>query len=403
MKFASRGAAPGAARGAAREKVELLSHFEALKAEVKTCSEFPALTPSSGGTLADRVNGVVHRDEGGVHERALGHIDGGGRGVRVESEAVTGSDENSRILDICSRARRIVGFTPIEPRMIEIQKEAYGAKDTEEAMLMEIKSYLKCEMKVKPTDIERIDFVRIFPPAKTDWDTLYVEFGTETEVDRLFTHTRVIQKSDHRLVRWIPKELYERFRALDSISYTMRENMKAQGVKLRTRIKVGRLDLEFSLKSPNSVWRSEPLPDGLPQIDLEATRRSSLSSSPPPGRPNRSSTTSSNQVRKRPFSGSDEEETVKKVREAPNKDKMVDMQGVNRVLQVMLGKQSLQEVKTAKQGTKEKHISPTLDAPELDPGQFTNQEGYCPSTPAKEKIIPDITSPIFRNKANCSK
>ena len=222
-------------------------------------------------------------------------------------------------------------------------------------------------------------------------------------MDRLFTHTRVIQKSDHRLVRWIPKELYERFRALDSISYTMRENMKAQGVKLRTRIKVGRLDLEFSLKSPNSVWRSEPLPDGLPQIDLEATRRPSLTSSPPPGRPNRSSTASSSQVRKRPFSGSDEEETVKKVREAPNKDKMVDMQGVNRVLQVMLGKQSLQELKTAKQGTKEMHISPTLDTPELDPGQFTNQEGYCPSTPAKEKIIPDITSPIFHNKANCSK
>ena len=56
--------------------VELLSHFEAFKGQVKTSLEFPALPPSSGGTLADRVNGVVNRDEGGVHERAFGQIFG---------------------------------------------------------------------------------------------------------------------------------------------------------------------------------------------------------------------------------------------------------------------------------------------------------------------------------------
>ena len=50
--------------------------------------------------------------------------------------------ENCDILEICSRARKIIGFTPIEPRMIELQKTAFGARDTEEAMLMEIKSYL---------------------------------------------------------------------------------------------------------------------------------------------------------------------------------------------------------------------------------------------------------------------
>ena len=80
-------------------------------------------------------------------------------------------------------------------------------------------------------------------------------------------------------MRWIPKELYERFRALDSISYTMRENMKSQGVRLRTRIKVGRNDLEFSLKYPNLGWKSEPLPAELPDIDLVAGRRSSLTTS----------------------------------------------------------------------------------------------------------------------------
>ena len=51
---------------------------------------------------------------------------------------------------------------------------SYGAKDLEEAMLMEVKSYLKCEMKIKPWQIERLNIVRIFPPAKEEWNVLYV-------------------------------------------------------------------------------------------------------------------------------------------------------------------------------------------------------------------------------------
>ena len=79
------------------------------------------------------------------------------------------------------------------------------------------------------------------------------------------------------------------------------------------------------------------------------------------------------------------------------------MEGVNQVLQVMLGKQSLQKLQVAKQVAKEKPNITTLDPTNLDPGQFTNTEGYCPSTPAKEKSIPDLTSPIFHNRVNSSK
>ena len=92
----------------------------------------------------------------------------------------------------------IIGFQPIEPRMLEIQKVPYGAKNTEEAMLMEIKSYLKCEMKVRPHDIENLEIVRIFPPAKDDWNTLYVEFGSEHEVNKIYKHTRVMVKKTTR-------------------------------------------------------------------------------------------------------------------------------------------------------------------------------------------------------------
>ena len=111
----------------------------------------------------------------------------------------------------------MVGFSPIEPRMLELQIQSFGAKVQEEAMLMEIKSYLRCEMKVKPSDINNLDIVKIFPPAKDNWNVLYVEFGSEYQVDRLMAHTREIVKQDHRVVRWFPKQMYERYGAVESI------------------------------------------------------------------------------------------------------------------------------------------------------------------------------------------
>ena len=66
------------------------------------------------------------------------------------------------------------GLTPFEPRMLKMQMENYGAKDLEEAKMMEIKSYLKCEMKMLPSDIDKLNITSIFPPAKQDWNVLYV-------------------------------------------------------------------------------------------------------------------------------------------------------------------------------------------------------------------------------------
>ena len=73
--------------------------------------------------------------------------------------------------------------------MLELQKQSFGAKSEEEAMMMEIQSYWKCEMKIKPSEIEKIAIVSIFHPAKEDWDTLYVEFKNEFDVDRIFGYT----------------------------------------------------------------------------------------------------------------------------------------------------------------------------------------------------------------------
>ena len=148
---------------------------------------------------------------------------------------------------------------------------------------MEIKSYLKCEMKVKPSDIEKLDIVRIFPPAKENWNVLYVEFGNEYQVDKLFTYTRGMVKQDHRVVRWYPKQMYDRYRAVESVAYEIRKNLKH-----KTRVKIGRNDIEPSTRETGStVWRRQALPDHLPKFDLDSSFRPAITLSPPPGRPGR--------------------------------------------------------------------------------------------------------------------
>ena len=122
---------------------------------------------------------------------------------------------------------------------------------------MEIKNYLKCEMKMKPSDIEKLGIVKVFPPAKDNWNVLYVEFASDYQVDMVMSHTRFMVKQDHRVVRWYPRQMFERYRAIESIAYEIRKTQK-----LKTRVKVGRDDIELSVReSGSSAWKKQALPD----------------------------------------------------------------------------------------------------------------------------------------------
>ena len=189
---------------------------------------------------------------GGSWDRRSGDVD---RKPGKEDDHTVG-----RRQEMCAAARRVIGFTPIEPRMLELQIQSFGAKDLEEAKRMEIESYLKCEMKMKPSDIQKLDIVRIFSPAKEDWNVLYVEFGSDYQVDMVFSHTRnMAAKQDHRVVRWYPRQMYERYRAVEYIAYDLRRRLK-----LKTRVKIGRSDIELNTReAASTVWRRHVLPDSL--------------------------------------------------------------------------------------------------------------------------------------------
>ena len=167
---------------------------------------------------------------------------------------------------LCSSAKRVIGFSPIEARMLDMQMMNYGAKDMEEAKLMEIKSYLKCELKLPPSEINKLNIKRIFPPAKQDWKVLYVEFSCSSEVDIIFNHTKNMNKQDHRVTQWIPKQMYERFRGVESLAYNIR---KEQGLK--TRVRIGKSDFVLKTRSKNSqVWSTNQLPCTLPAIETSS-------------------------------------------------------------------------------------------------------------------------------------
>ena len=72
-----------------------------------------------------------------------------------------------------------------------------------------------------------------------------------------------MEKMDHRVINWIPKQMYERFRSVESLAYTIR---KEEGLK--TRVKIGRTDFTLLTRDPSySLWVSIHLPSNLPGID----------------------------------------------------------------------------------------------------------------------------------------
>ena len=169
--------------------------------------------------------------------------------------------------ELCASARKVLGFSPIEPRMIDLQLQSYGAKDIEEAKMMEVKNYLKCELRMRPSEIEKLNFVRIFPPAKADWKVLYVEFASDTQVDKVISHTRNMDKQDHKVVRWYPWQMYNRFRAVESLAYDLRKVHHK-----KTRVKTGKDDIElFSKDSGSSVWKKHILPENLPKFEMKSS------------------------------------------------------------------------------------------------------------------------------------
>ena len=89
------------------------------------------------------------------------------------------------------------------------------------------------EMKVSYEVIEEMIIEKVFPPARADWNTLYVKFYSESSVHKLYSHARNM-RADLRLVPYIPKQFYNKYRDLESQAYQLRHSE----ARYKTRIKM---------------------------------------------------------------------------------------------------------------------------------------------------------------------
>ena len=95
----------------------------------------------------------------------------------------------------------------------------------------------------------------IFPPGKENWDVLYVEFESEKEVDIIFNHTSSMKRPDHSVIRWIPRQMFERFRALQCLAHKIK---KEEGLK--TRVKICHTDFQLSVRAREGPRQSPLIP-----------------------------------------------------------------------------------------------------------------------------------------------
>ena len=76
---------------------------------------------------------------------------------------------------IASEARKILGFTKIT-KEVERTSRTYEAQDEDEAYLVALREFFKQEMRIGQDVFENLGIKKIFPPAKENRETLYVQF-----------------------------------------------------------------------------------------------------------------------------------------------------------------------------------------------------------------------------------
>ena len=183
------------------------------------------------------------------------------------------------VREIIEKAERTIGFQPLTKQDVEDMCRTHNTSDTDFAMKMLVIEYLTFEMKNQVTKAGNI--VRVFPPAKENWNTLYAEFDTRTTAKTVFGFTRFLRNNDHRVNMYIPHMFYNQFQHLNSIAYKYRIPPSNH----KTRINFGNTDMYLQVKSPGShVWKVVPITDLPPLTTGPEPAHLEVSPSPAPGR-----------------------------------------------------------------------------------------------------------------------
>ena len=135
-------------------------------------------------------------------------------------------DKDNRVKQIIREAKKVVGMKPIDKahmqhtmkRNRETDEDMDEDERWEKALDETVKAFLKYEMKMKSEDLEQLQIVKIFPPAKEEWNTVYVEFESIEMVNFLMSFTQYMRRDTKEdrpsIEKYIPKELFARYSAV---------------------------------------------------------------------------------------------------------------------------------------------------------------------------------------------
>ena len=216
-----------------------------------------------------------------------------------------GMEEKAGML--IKNAKRVIGFKPIDKIHVKQCMRRVKEKDEnlteEEAWVMAKKEavteFLKYEMKMKEDDIEQVKSVMIYPPAKEEWNVLYVEYENDDMVNFIRSFAQYMRKGEKEsrpsIEKYIPKELFKRYSAIEKMAFEIRKN---SNFKTATNISFGENDLvlrtrpkEIQPGGRRAPWHqleAVPLPEDIPQFKMNLVRRVLKSPRSPgeaPGRP----------------------------------------------------------------------------------------------------------------------
>ena len=171
-------------------------------------------------------------------------------------------DEKQKALELLDLGRRTVSLHPFEQKDFDFGA-GRGAKDSSEAKLWAVQTYLRYEMNIKSHVLATLSIENIFTPASENFNTVYVTLSSITEANIIYSYSRNMRR-EVTVGIFVPKEWQSRLRALNHIAYGLRFPPSVQP-KLNTRMKWGTSDLVLYKKEPGTRFWSivnirKPLP-----------------------------------------------------------------------------------------------------------------------------------------------
>ena len=162
----------------------ILQELKEVKERAGPVVEFPELQPTGKSRIAPRGSTKYSSLESSIQENLDRSID----------------TETKEKRKLAAEARKIIGIHRIIKEDIERVSRIVGAKDEDEAYLEGVKEFFKQELRMDQEVFDSLGVKTIFPPAKDNWDTLYVVFHSETAINTIFSYAKNLKVYPQRIL-----------------------------------------------------------------------------------------------------------------------------------------------------------------------------------------------------------